>query len=264
VELLATYVRAWRESAADVGELGAQLTDSDWESPTDCPGWRARDVLAHLVDIEEWLAAESPPDEARGASMSEWTQYGVDQRRDVPPATLLAALATAVDHRAAELETVPPADLQDQHPRTPAALPWSWETLLRNRAIDMWVHSQDIRRAVGRAGGYDNAGAMVTTASFGLGLPYVVGKKVQPPAGTVVVWDVDGTHPAQHTVVMSDSGRAVTTPQPPVDPAVRLGMDTETFVVLAAGRRRPGDVAVRVEGDRELADRVLHAMVLTF
>jgi hypothetical protein len=126
------------------------------------------------------------------------------------------------------------------------------------------VHSQDIRRAVGRPGGFDNAGAQVTTASFGLGMPYVIGKKIQPPAGTTVVWDIDGTHPAQHAVEMTESGRAVPLPEPPAQPSLRLGMDTQTFVVLAAGRQRPDDVEVSVSGDADLAARVLRGMVLTF
>jgi uncharacterized protein (TIGR03083 family) len=263
VELLPTYVRAWRETADDVGELGAQLTDSDWQAPTDCPGWRARDVLAHLVDIEEWLTTDDPG-ETRDGPMSEWTQVGVDQRQGASPPTLLTALATAVERRAAQLAAEPPDDPQGSPPRVPAGLPWSWETLLRNRAIDMWVHSQDIRRAVGRPGGYDLAGAYVTIASFSRGLPYVLGKKVAPPSGTVVVWDIDGTHPTKHPVAMTESGRAVALQDLPDDVDVRLGMDTETFVILAAGRRDPDEVTVRIDGDRELAARVLRAMVLTF
>ena len=263
MELLATYVGAWRESAADLGELGAQLTDADWDLPTDCPGWQARDVLAHLVDIEEWLAADEPPAERPGSSMPEWTQHGVDQRREVAPATLLTALADAVDRRAKQLAAAPP-DLRADPPRIPATMRWNWDTLLRNRAIDVWVHGQDIRRAVRRPGGFDNLGALVTTTSFGAGMPYVVGKKVRPPAGTTVVWDVDGSHPVCHAVVMSESGRAERLPDPPAEPDVRLGMDTETFVVLTAGRRSPEDVTVQVDGDAELAARVLAAMVLTF
>jgi uncharacterized protein (TIGR03083 family) len=264
VDLLPFYVRAWREAADDVQRVGVELTDTDWEQATDCPGWRARDVLAHLVDIEEVLTAEDEPEPTRGVPLSEWTKIGVDQRRAVPPVQLLAALDTAIRRRLAYLTDNPPSDPKDAPPRTPAGQRWDWDTLLRNRAIDMWVHDQDIRRAVGRPGGFDNAGAQVTITSFGLGLPYVVGKKVQPPAGTTVVWDIDGTHPAQHAVEMSETGRAVPLPEPPSEPSARLGMDTETFVVLAAGRRRPEDVEVSVAGDNDLAARVLDEMVLTF
>jgi uncharacterized protein (TIGR03083 family) len=264
VELLRTYIQAWREAADDVDRVGAELSDADWERPSECPGWRARDVLAHLVDIEELLAADAEPDPSRDVALSEWTQVGVERRRDVPPTELLAALRGAVERRAAYLAANPPDDPNATAPRTPADRGWSWDTLLRNRAIDMWVHGQDIRRAVDRPGGYDTAGAQVTTMSFGLGLPYVIGKKVRPPAGTTVVWDIGGTHPAEHAVEMAASGRGVSLLEPPPEPSARLGMDTETFVVLAAGRQPPEHVDVRVSGDAELADRVLRAMALTY
>lgn len=263
MDLLAFYVQAWREAADDVQRVGADLTDDDWVQPTDCPGWRARDILAHLVDIEEVLMADDEP-EPRAVPLSKWTKIGVDKRRKVPPAQLLAALDAAVERRQAYLTDSPPSDPSGAPPRVPADLRWDWDKLLRNRAIDMWVHAQDIRRAVGRPGGYDNAGAQVTTMAFGFGLPYVIGKKVRPPAGTTVVWEIDGTHPAMHSVEMSESGRALPLPDPPSEPSAQLGMDTETFVVLAAGRRRPVDVEVSVAGDADLAARVLGGMVLTF
>lgn len=263
-DLLAVYIRAWREAADDVQAVGADLSDSDWERASDCPGWRARDVLAHLVDIEEVLAAEHESVATRQVALSEWTRVGVDRRREVPPADLLAALDDAVGRRAAYLAAHPPGDPTGTPPRTPADQPWNWDTLLRNRAIDMWVHGQDIRRAVDRPGGYDNSGARVTVTTFGLGMPYVLGKKVQPPAGTTVVWDIEGSHPARLAVEMTDSGRAVPLPEPPDEPTVRLELDTETFVVLAAGRRAPRDTEVRISGDAALAARVLDAMVLTF
>ena len=47
----------------------------------------------------------------------------------------------------------------------------------------------------------------------------------------------------------------------PADPTVALAMDRETFVLLAGGRRRPLDGAVRVTGDRELGHRLLDHLV---
>jgi hypothetical protein len=40
-------------------------------------------------------------------------------------------------------------------------------------------------------------------------------------------------------------------------------MATETFTVLAAGRRRPADVVVHIEGDRALGGRVLTELAVT-
>ena len=40
-------------------------------------------------------------------------------------------------------------------------------------------------------------------------------------------------------------------------------MDLETFVVLSGGRRTPDQVGVEVEGDQDLAERVLAALAVT-
>jgi len=44
---------------------------------------------------------------------------------------------------------------------------------------------------------------------------------------------------------------------------VRLRMDVEAFVVLSGVRRPPEQVDVEIEGDSELADRVLAGMAVT-
>jgi hypothetical protein len=41
-------------------------------------------------------------------------------------------------------------------------------------------------------------------------------------------------------------------------------MTSDTFAVLAAGRRRPGAVDVEVAGDADIAHRVLEQMAVTF
>ncbi len=51
--------------------------------------------------------------------------------------------------------------------------------------------------------------------------------------------------------------------EPPDRPTVRLRTDTETFLVLVGGRRAAEGAAVEVEGDLELARRVLDALAVT-
>ena len=38
-----------------LAELGAQLSDAEWETPTDLPGWSVKDNLSHLVGIERMM-----------------------------------------------------------------------------------------------------------------------------------------------------------------------------------------------------------------
>ncbi|GAA1744342.1 maleylpyruvate isomerase family mycothiol-dependent enzyme [Aeromicrobium alkaliterrae] len=256
------YVGAWKQSADAVVELVPTLSAEQLAAPTDCPGWSVHDVVAHLAHLEE--VSNGEPEAPAGISVvaSDYTEAGVAARRDVPTADLLAAFREQTATRYAFLSSTR-LDLAETAPVTPAGVPWSWETLLRNRAVDLWVHEQDIRRAVDVPGDLDSLGAQVTTHTFAAGMGFVLGKKVKAPAGTTVRWLVTGGAPVTIELQVGDDGRARRA-EPGSVADVTLALTAEAFTVLAAGRRGPADVPVEVDGDRELADAVLGAMTLTF
>lgn len=252
---LRPYVDAWHAAALAVLELDPD----DWEVPTDLPGWTARDVLAHLVHLERVLV-EGEPTVGGGATIpADYTNAGVEALRDVPVDELRTALADLVSTRAEALTDLP--DPAAPAINTPAGAQWTWETALRNRSIDLWMHEQDIRRAVGLPGGLDSPGATVTTYSLAFALPYVLGRKVGAAPGTVVRWIVTGPVSLDTTIGVGADGKARPTDD---EPLATLTMDTETFAVLAGGRRGPEAVSVEVDGDPDLAARVLAAMAVTF
>lgn len=264
MSLLETYVRAWRESADAILALAAELDDAEWDLPTDCPGWTVKDVVAHLAHLESQLGhTEQNPPAVPGATdlVSTYTEAGVAERRDRTPAEVTAELAAAVELRTERLTDLPddptaPASV------TPGGVPWSWDTLLRNRVVDMWVHEQDIRRATGRPGGLDSTAAQVVVMTFSFAMPYVVGKRVKAPASSTVHWDVTGETPLQLAVRVGEDGRASAV-ETFDQPSTLLSMSTETFTVLTAGRRLPGEVDVRIDGDQELGLATLTAMAVT-
>ena len=270
MNLLETYVGGWREAADAVIALGAELTDDEWAAPTDCPGWTVKDVYAHLAHLETELshttqnAASGSGDAGGNELVSTYTADGVATRAGHSPAELVAELAVAVSTRA-ELLADLPDDPDLPAPVTPGGIPWSWDTLLRNRSIDMWVHEQDIRRATGRHGGLASAGAQVATMTFSFAMPYVLGKRVRPPADTIVRWDVTGAIPVDLVVQIGADGRATTLDLIDVldQPSTTLSMNSETFAVLAAGRRGPDQVDVTITGDHELGVATLSAMGVT-
>ncbi len=262
------FVETWRHSIDDVVALLHSLGPEDWARPTDLPGWDVRAVAAHLAHLESELAGNRQervevPELAHVRSpMSRYTERGPLARAGWAPERIVTELASSVAARHAQLVADPPTDGSAAPPRTPGGIGWDWQTLLSNRCLDVWMHEQDIRRAVGRPGNLDTPGARHVVGVFTRALPYVVGKRVSPPAGTTVVWEVTGPLEGRFGVAMGDDGRAAHVP-PPEHPDVRLRMDTEAFVVLGGGRRSPRDVAVAVAGDRELGDRVLEAMAVT-
>ena len=193
--------------------------------------------------------------------MGLYTEQGVVARRGRPVAELAEEIETSAARRYAELRAQPPTDAKAAPPKTPGDVPWDFGTLLGNRPLDVWMHEQDIRRAIGRPGGYDTAAARHVIATFGRALPMVVGKRVAPPVGTTVQVDVPEAGQSW-TVAIGDDGRAALVDA--VDqPAVRITLTAEDFVVLAGGRRGVDATSPKLEGDPDLGAAVLAGLAVT-
>jgi uncharacterized protein (TIGR03083 family) len=276
---LRDLVVVWSSACADFSALAKKLDDLEWSLPTDCPGWSVQDIVAHAAALEAELAGDTAPpavDESaaqisaahveaahikngRGA----YTESGVLARRDRTPAQLIAEFDDAVERRTAQLAAEPLDDPDATPPLTPGHAPWSWATLLRNRPVDIWVHEQDIRRAVGRPGGVDGAAARHTQETFGAALPFVVAKRAGVSPGSTVIVDVTGPVSELYVVAVDPRGRGSLVDVEPPEPVARLTMNSETFTILGAGRRDPAALPVKIEGDEDVAHRVMAAMAVT-
>jgi uncharacterized protein (TIGR03083 family) len=275
-DVLAPLVAAWSQCCDEVVALGRSLSEQEAALPTDLPGWTVLDVLAHLAALESELSGIPPvhvddgalPPQARDDPFRLHTERGVLARRGRVLSEVLDELETAVQRRRQALGSAPLPDPGTRSPGVGGA-PWTWETLLRNRVVDVWMHEQDIRRAVQRPGGWDTPAAHVTVGGFAASLGFVLGRKVRPPAGTVVRWRVgdlggtDGAGGFEVTMRVDDDGRArpAATAAEAADASVL--MTVEQFVLACGGRRSADEIAARVTGDVELGRRVVAAMAVT-
>ncbi len=264
MNLLQTYVDAWQHSAKATLDICAELTAEQWELPTDCPGWTVKDVVAHNAHLEYVQSTGDDVDTTAltGVVSSDYTAAGVEARRNHTAAEIVEEFGTAVDLRIQALQTLP-EDPQSVPEITPGNIGWSWDTLLRNRAVDMWVHEQDIRRAIDKPGDMDSPGAYITTNTFVFGMPYVLGKKSKAAAGTTFVWRVHGEVPLEFAAEIGADGRAHQLKETPAEPTAAVSMSTEAFTTIAAGRRPAAAYEVAVEGDHALANNVLTNMSVT-
>lgn len=263
---LASYVDVWWAGVQDFLELAGSLGPDDWSRPTDLPGWRARDVLAHLVHLESATVGIAHESVDIGEAphvrndMGRFCEEGVVARRDVPPAVLVDQLREVTDGRRAALRAAPPTDPSASAPGVFGAIGWDAETFFGNRPLDVWTHDQDVRRAVGRPGGLDGVPAAYVAARLLRSLPFVVGKRIAPPAGTSVLLTVGALPPV--AVHVGEDGRARTATVEEVSPTATLSTDLEAFTLAAGGRGEPDPERWTLDGDTDLARRVLASLAV--
>jgi uncharacterized protein (TIGR03083 family) len=266
-DLLREYVDVWWQAINDFTELLEELDEADWAAPTDLPGWDVRAVASHIAHLESILAGG--PEETADVGepphvtglMGLYTEVGVLTRRDASPDAVINEIRAAATARHTRLLDQPPTDAAGRPEPIFAGVGWDWRTLLRNRPLDVWMHEQDIRRAVDRPGGMDSPAARHTAEYLAESLGYVLAKRVGAPAGTTVVLELEGSAP--YAFAVSDAGRGERLPDAPQDPAVLLRMDRDAFIRLAGGRCEPEPGSFSVEGDQELGGRILDAIATT-
>jgi len=234
---------------ASLSDFGAQLTEADWKTVTDCPGWTVQDNLSHLVGIERVMHglpgtthSAGPRDYVKNP-IGEVNENEIDSRRGLSGAAVLAEWNEIATARLAALRAASD-DYFDAPAMTPTG-PGTVADFLHIRVLDCWVHEQDMRRAVGRPGHLAGPAAEHTVDRLIRTIPIVVGKRAGTADGQSVVIDITGDV-TRHLMCTVADGRASLVSTEPEAPLARITMDVETFVVLATGRRTAEQMDSRI------------------
>ncbi len=247
-----------------ITELCTPLTEAEWKTGTDCPGWSVQDQLSHLVGAERHFMGYPRPDHTP-ADLShvknesgERNEAVVDFRRSWSGAKVLEEFREVTAERLNMLRNASAADfaVEMQTPLGPGTL----LSLIEIRAFDAWAHEQDMRRALMRPGHLEGPVAEHSVGRCASAIPFVVGRKSQAPDGSTVVFDITGSAGRILTVGV-DGKRANVLDTPPANPTVKLTMDVETFACLGCGRWDPEETLqankVGIEGDRALGETII-------
>jgi len=249
-----------------LSELGSHLSEPEWKTATDLPGWSVQDNLSHLVAIERTLQGLPGTDHRAAAvdyvknPIGEMNENEIDSRRHLTGSQVLEEWNAISEQRLATLRSADDAYF-DAPAMTPTG-PGTVADFLHIRVLDCWVHEQDMRRAVGVPGHLSGPAAELTINRLIRTIPIVVGKRAGTPEGESVVIDITADPllggVQRHIVCTVSGGRAHIVDTEPASALAALTMDTETFLVLATGRRTLDDVAdrVRFDGDSAHAARV--------
>ena len=255
------------EEWAAIDTLAQGLGDTEWEMPSECPGWTVRDLLSHLIGIERVLLGDAPPppldvlpphvENEVGARNEAW----VAARRSLPGSVVLEEFRAVTARRVAELRSWSPARFDEIGPSPVGNVPY--REFMNVRVMDSWVHEQDMRVATGRPGHDSGPAAQLSLDRLCSAMPFVVGKQAGAPEGASVRFELRGSLARRVDVVVRD-GRAKAVPSFDGEPTAVLDMTMEVFWRLACGRV-DGSAArvaglVTAAGDDDLAVRVLDAM----
>jgi uncharacterized protein (TIGR03083 family) len=252
---LQQLVAAWEGTLQGIAELGRRLTPEQWETPTECPGWSAGDLVRHLSWVEALLAGRTDEDVAVDVSgrphiksdIGVRTELGVESRRGRSQQECCDELAGLVDLRLAQIMALDPLTLEVEVPG-PFGRPMTLQGLLRMRTFDAWTHEQDMRRAVGLPANLASPGALVTAVQEARTLGFMLSRNVQAPPGTTVRLTVTGPVAFERYAAVADDGKGVDV-EAVDDPTLTVRVDWETYSRLVAGRLdvEDPDVLAKVE-----------------
>lgn len=273
-EDLPGLIDAYAHTVQAVIDLGRSCRADDFELPTPCPGWTVKDQIAHVVGLEDWLAGGDVPDidvpdypyirNRTGA----FVEKSVQARRDLIGEEIVEELEALLGQRLAQL--------RDQALEADTVIPGAWgptpaAVAVAQRTVDIWTHEQDIRAALGRPGNLDSPAAAVFLSQLFQALPKLVAKNAGIEPGNAVLFDVTGPVVGRAGVRVevgedgTPRGNALFTGE-----AHAMGEDVQTTSIVlstdaitrrAAGRGAVADIHFTVQGDDEIARRVLEALV---
>lgn len=271
---LGALVDAYAQTVRNIIDLGRTMRPGDEALPTDCPGWTVLDQVAHVASTEAMVAGEPEPDvdvshhsHVRHAFGERIEKY-VESRRGRDLAEVLDELEERLEERLGLYRSGTEwAERTVEGPFGPTTM----GDLLAVRVLDIWIHEQDIREALGRPGGLDTGAAAHTVARLFEALPRIVARTAAVEPGNAVVLDLTGpTVGRAGARVEEQDGKAVGLPlftggheEHPDVVTTSLTMSTQVAGRLAGGRRAPEDLHVVVHGDEDVARRVLAALTIT-
>jgi uncharacterized protein (TIGR03083 family) len=256
---------------ASIDSMCANLSEEQWKKPTDLPGWSVQDNVVHISGIESAVMGRPAPDHTPPDydhvknEIGKRNEVWVDSRRSWPGAKVLEEFREITGARLQQLRSFSNTDF-DAESWTPAG-PGTVRDLLPFRIFDSWAHEQDIRRAIDQPCDFSSPVGELSFDRVISALPYVVGKKVAPPDGTTVVFEVSGSRPMTIAIGV-EGGRAKPLSTAPETPDVTLQMDAQTLACLGLGRWDPAaaldDGHVRFTGDEKLGRSIVEQLNFMF
>lgn len=246
-------------------DLGRDLTDEQWELPSEVPGWSIKDNYSHVIGTELMLLGrpdQGDPVEAPHVKndIGKFNEVSIELRRPRTGAEVLAEFALIAGERKGALAAMTQEDF-DAESFTPAGKD-TYGRFMQIRVFDCWIHEQDCRGPLGMQGHVAGPAVEVALDELTTAMGFVVGKKAGATEGQSVRLQLTGD--AARTIDVRVDGRAAVVDDL-TDPTTTITMPVERWFRLASGRAAgdPGHPDVVIEGDRVLGEAVVRNAAYT-
>jgi uncharacterized protein (TIGR03083 family) len=235
-------------------ELLRSLEPPRFDDPTALPGWRVREIVAHLITVDKATVTGTNLVVVFTSMqrLERWNEGQVPRWAERPVPELLDGLDRWGRRFARFVGALPAAMYRMRLPN-----PWGRVAgmMVWVRAYDEWIHRQDIRRALGM--GDEQAGAAPIAEFLLACMATVTLRAIGSRPGRVAVALEDGGTPITEWAFDLASGSA----GPGSVADARVVCPASAFIMATAGRDIFSDLesagTLSIEGDRAVADAFL-------
>jgi uncharacterized protein (TIGR03083 family) len=255
-------------------ELLGDLSPSDWEAPTVCPGWSVKDVAAHLLgdDIGRLSWGRDGyvnPAFAAGLDIATWPGLvaAIDRQnavwvtgaRRISPRLLIEMLEMTGELTGAYFASLEMTALGmpvDWAGPEPAPV---WLDVAREYT-ERWVHQQHIRDAVGKPGLKERRWFAPVLDAFVRGLPRVL-RDAPAADGTALRLTIAGDAGGEWIALRQNCDWMLgTAPGMTVHATVELDEEHAWRLFTKGISKEEARRDARIEGDKALAERALETV----
>lgn len=254
--IIEALAETWRHTERTLRDR----TERDLDALTSCPGWTVRDVVNHVTGTELLLAGAGVP-EVTGTmpeyvknSMGEINEAFVASRRRLPLDAVLSEFHHATSASLTRLRALSDDEweLDSWSPSGPRPRHQGLEI----RVLDSWIHLQDIHDALLEPTDDHGLGEEIVVNRFEAALPFVWGKLIAPPEGSVLRVNLVGRLGRTIQIEVRD-GRGMAVSATDTPPLVEITTPVALFWRRMAGRINAAaflrSSATDVRGDRDVA-----------
>jgi hypothetical protein len=241
---------AFAQTVEDFHDLLGSLDAAEWQLPPGRPPHpHLAALVAHVAGMEElslaWLVGPAP-DPAAVADHVAATAPMVE-RLASSPGPVVAERWYELARQVVAATATAPAD----HPVLAHDLPTDTDGLLVLRTFELWAHMHDVAAATGRpVPDLDAPRMALMSERFMTVLPFALAMRGTTAPGRTARFVLTGPAGGCYTVPLDPS-------EAPGEPDTTIVVDTTELCRVAARRLDADDLVVTVEGDLELAGRVL-------